>query len=184
MTEANTDTNAPQLATDDAPKPNGPLKPAGRWVKGALAVSLAINLAIAGLVAGAMLREGGPMQTRMITADLGFGSFTDALSKDDRAKLRTAFLTASPEMRDARRAMRADFSELLAKLREVPLDVEGLRSTFDRQTKRTSDRLKLGQQLIFDLMVGMTDDARQAFADRLEENLAKGPKHKDKPAGP
>ena len=168
----------------DAPQPNEPLKPVRRWVKVALAVSLAINLAIAGLVAGAMLREGGPMQNRMMTGDLGFGSFTDALSKDDRADLRAAFLAANPEMRDARRAMRADFGDLLAKLREVPLDVEGLRSTFDRQNARTSERLKLGQQLIFDLLVGMTDDARKMFADRLEENLDKGPKHRGKAAAP
>ena len=176
MTAANTGPNAPQ--------PNGPLKPDRRWVKVALALSLAINLAIAGLVAGAMLREGGPMQNRMMTGDLGFGPFTDALSKDDRAELRNAFLAATPDMRDARRAMRADFGDLLTKLREVPLDVEGLRSTFDRQNTRTSERLKLGQQLIFDLLVGMRDDARQIFADRLEENLAKGPKHRDKAAAP
>ena len=54
----------------------------------------------------------------------------------------------------------------------------------DRQNTRTLDRLKLGQQLIFDLLVGMKDESRQMFADRLEENLAKGPKHRDKAAAP
>ena len=183
MTAPNTPGDAPQTA-GPMPQPDAPPRKQGRWVRVALAASLAVNLAVAGLVAGAMLRDSGGMQARMMSGDLGFGPFTDALSKDDRAELREAFFAASPEMRDTRRAMKADFNELLAQLRTVPFNAEALRASFDKQSTRNSDRLQLGQRLIFDLLVGMTDKAREAFADRLEENLSKGPKHRGGPEKP
>lgn len=183
MTASNTPGDA-TLTAGPVPQPKGPLGSQGRWVRIALAVSLAINLAVAGIIAGAMLRDGGPMQNKMMSGDLGFGPFTEALSKEDRIELRGAFLAAAPEMRDTRRAMRADFSDLLAQLRAVPFDPAALRTSFARQNTRNSDRLQLGQRLIFDLLVGMDDASRKAFAGRLEENLARGPKRHDGPDKP
>lgn len=166
--------------TDLAPKPGS----TGRWLRIALAVSLAVNLAIVGMMAGAMFRSGGPPSGVMMARDVGFGPFTDALSKEDRSKLRRAFLAAAPEMRDSRRAVRADFAELLAQLRASQFDEEALRDVFDRQNARNAERLELGQRLIFDLVVSMKPEARVAFADRLEQSLAKGPKRRDAPSGP
>ena len=183
MTAPNTAGDATQTA-GPVPQPTAPPRPQGRWVRVALAVSLAVNLAVAGIVAGAILREGGGMQARMMAGDLGFGPFTDALSKDDRAKLREAFFAASPEMRDTRRAMKTDFNDLLAQLRTVPFNADALRASFDRQSTRNSDRLQLGQRLMFDLLIGMNDQDREAFAGRLEENLSRGPKHRDGPEKP
>jgi uncharacterized membrane protein len=171
--------------TDDMSKlPDVAPQPSGRWVRIALAISLAINLGIAGIVAGAFFRDGGPMHGGRMTRDLGFGPFTEALSKDDRAELRRAFLAKLPEMRDDRHAMREDISALLAQLRATPFDATRLREAFDRQNQRNAKRLELGQQLIFDLLVGMTDETRQAFAGRLEQSLAKGPKRRDGQAAP
>jgi uncharacterized membrane protein len=171
--------NSPNNAgdTDLAPKPSS----TGRWLRIALAVSLAINLAIVGLVAGAMFRSGGPPQGGMMARDVGFGPFTEALSKEDRAELRRGFLAAAPEMRDSRRAVRADFRDLLAQLRASPLDEDALRAVFDRQNARNAERMELGQRLIFDLLVGMKPEARAAFADRLEQSLAKSPNRRDRP---
>lgn len=169
---------------ETGPTPEALPKPTGRWVRIALALSLAANLGIAGLVAGAMFRDGGPMRDGMMAKDLGFGAFTEALSKEDRGTLRSAFLAKLPDMRDGRRAMRADFTALLDQLRAVPFDADGLRLAFERQNARNVERLEIGQKLIFDLVVGMTDDARQAFADRLEHSLSKGPKRRDGPAEP
>lgn len=174
----------PSANSGSSPPPQAPVKPAGRWIRIALAVSLALNLAIAGIVAGAMLHGGGPLQAKMMSGDIGFGPFTEALSKDERAQLRGAFIVAVPDFRDARLAVRADFKDLLSQLRAVPFDADALRATFDSQATRNLDRLKLGQHLIFNLLIGMTDDARQAFAGRLEETLARGPKHRDGRANP
>jgi uncharacterized membrane protein len=175
---------APNDTGDTPMLPAAATPPSGRWVRIALVISLAINLGIAGIVAGAMFRDGGPMHDGRMTRDLGFGPFTEALSKEDRAELRRAFFAKLPEMRDGRRAMREDIGGFLAQLRATPFDAAALRAAFDRQNQRNVARLELGQQLIFDLLVGMTDEAREAFASRLEQSLAKGPKRRDGPEKP
>jgi uncharacterized membrane protein len=162
--------------TDLTPKPGS----TGRWLRIALAVSLAINLGIVGMVAGAVFRNGGPQHGATLARDVGFGPFTDALSKEDRSKLRRAFLGAVPELRDSRKAVRADFAELLEQLRASPFDADALRAVFDRQNARNAERLELGQRLIFDLVVGMTPEARAAFADSLEQSLTRGSKRRDR----
>ncbi len=173
-----------------APTPSGasvpplgspPAVPAGRWMRLALILSLAVNLAIAGLVAGAMFHKGGSMHARMPTRDVGFGPFTEALSKDDRTALRRAFIAASPDLRDGQLARRANVAEVLALLRVSPFDASALQDAFDQQSERTAERLKLGQDLIFDLIVGMSDDARLAFSDRLEQSLSRRAKRRDAP---
>ncbi len=151
----------------------------GRWVRIVLAVSLALNLAVAGVITGTMFRRGGPAQNGMMARDVGFGPFTEALSTEDRAQLRRAFLAAVPEMRDNRRAVRADFADLLTQMRAATLDPDALRQVLDRQSERTAERLDLGQRLIFDLVKGMTVEARLEFADRLEQSLAKRPKRRN-----
>ena len=159
--------------------PIAPLPPArtgSGWLRAALLVSLALNLGIIGMVGGALFRNGGPPHGASMVRDVGFGAFTDALSKEDRAALRRAFIADAPEFRDGRRDMRADFKDLLAQLRAAPFDADQLRAVLDRQSSRNAERLALGQTLIFNLLVAMPSDARQAFADRLEQSLSKGPK--------
>ena len=39
--------------------------------------------------------------------DLGFGPFTEALNREDRAALRQAFLAKAPDLRQARQRVRA-----------------------------------------------------------------------------
>lgn len=146
----------------------------------ALIASLALNLGIVGMVGGAMFRNGGPPHGASMVRDVGFGAFTEALSKEDRATLRRAFLAGAPEFRDGRRDMRADFMDLLRQLRAEPFEAEQLRAVLDRQSARNAERLALGQTLIFELLVAMPPEARQDFADRLEQSLSKGPRHRDK----
>lgn len=172
----------------DDTKTNVPTAPPPRarsgWLRAALIASLALNLGFVGMVAGAMFRNGGAPHRDSMVRDVGFGAFTDALSKDDRASLRRAFLADAPEFRDGRRDMRSDFNDILVQLRAEPFDADQLRAVLDRQIARNAERLALGQTLIFDLLVAMPPDARKAFADRLEQSLSKAPKRRDKPATP
>lgn len=148
---------------------------AGRWTRIALVVSLALNLAVAGVVAGAMIR-GGPMHRGEMGRDPGFGPFTEALSPEDRTALRRAFLQNAPEFRDGRRALRADFAQILAGLRAEPFDRDAMAALLARQQERMATRLQLGQRLILDRVAEMTPEARAAFADRLEQSLARAPR--------
>lgn len=154
------------------------------WMRYALITSLALNLGIIGMVGGAIFRNGGPPHGDSMVRDVGFGSFTEALSKEDRATLRRAFIANAPEFRSGRRDMRADFSDLLVELRAEPFEPDQLRQVLGRQNARNAERLELGQTLIFDLLIAMTPDARQSFADRLEQSLSKGFKHKDRSVTP
>lgn len=161
-----------------------PARSGSRWMRAALIASLALNLGIIGMVAGAMFKTGGPRHAESMVKDVGFGAFTEALSKEDRASLRRAFLSDAPEFRDGRRDMRADFSDLLDKLRAEPFDAEELRAVLRRQHERNAERLELGQSLIYELMVAMAPDERQKFADRLEQSLSKGQKRRDRSSTP
>lgn len=159
-----------------SPSPSVPpvVPPSGRKLRIALAVSVALNLLILGLVAGAVLRDGGP-HGRMVR-DLDFGPFTEALTPEDRDALRRDFIRQAPDLRDMRRQMRDDFSTLLAALRAEPFDVEALRGVVANQGDRMAARLELGQDLMLARIAAMTPAERAAFADRLEQRLERGPK--------
>lgn len=165
MTEA-----APPLnAAPNTPPPIPPTAAGGqRWIKIALAVSVALNLAVAGLAAGAWLREG---HGRGMPRDMSFGPFTEALSDADRRELRRALGDRAPGFREARQEMRADLEALLASLRADPFDPVAAEAALTAVARRTTDRLDLGRDLITGRILAMTDAERQAFADRLERGL-------------
>lgn len=154
---------------DEAVKATG----SGKGLRIALAVSVALNLLILGLVAGAVLRDGGPRGRMM--GDVAFGPFTEALAPEDRAALRREFVQRLPGMRDVRRQMRADFAGLLAALRAEPFDMEAVRGLIAGQSDRMAERLALGQDLLLGRIGAMTPQARADFADRLEDRLRRGP---------
>ena len=147
--------------------------PSGRGLKIALAVSLALNLAVAGLVAGAWLSDHGPR--RDMPRDLSFGPFTEALSPQDRRALRREFLSRAPEFRAARQEARAVFDRLLAALRAEPFDPAALTSALAAIQTRNSDRLELGRSLIETRLLTMEEADRRAFADRLDAALRRRP---------
>lgn len=150
-----------------------PVQPASRTLKIALAISLALNLGVVGMVGGAMLHD-GPGHRGDMVRDLGFGPFTQALAPEDREALRGAFLARVPEFRAARREMRADFAAVLTALRADPFDAAVLGTALAGQSERMAKNLATGQALIADHIAAMTPAARKAFADRLEESLTKG----------
>ncbi len=155
---------APGAAPAPAPRTRG-------WVKAVLALSLALNLVILGLVGGAFLRGDRPGGG---DRDFGLGPLADALSREDRRALREAFAAAFPEASDTRAALRGDFSALLAALRAEPLDPAALDAAFAAIAARNADLLERGRSVIADYLKAMGPEARAAFADRLERALARG----------
>jgi uncharacterized membrane protein len=163
MTETQGPTQAPETPITP-PKASG----GSRWIKIALAVSVALNLAVAGLVAGAWLREG---PGRGMPRDMSFGPFTEALSDNDRRELRRALGDRGPGFRESRQQMRTDLEALLATLRASPFDPVAAEEALTTVARRTTDRLDLGRDLITNRILAMSDAERQAFADRLERGL-------------
>ena len=154
-----------------------PLVPASpRWMRLLLVASLALNLLIAGTGVGMILRGGPPP---VAVRDLGFGPFAAALSPEDRAELRRAWLARTGTQDDGRRAVRADIRALLDTLRADPFDPGALRAIIARGTVRTTGRLQLGMSLIEGRVLALSPKDRLAFADRLERELRRGPRHRD-----
>ena len=151
----------------------------GRGLRIALAVSVALNLGVAGLVIGMAVSggPGGPRQTAV--RDLSFGLYTDALSREDRVALRRAFMGQGPDFRELRQVLRADLTETLSALREVPFAPGEMRAVMLRQSHRTAERLDLGQDLLLDRISEMTSAERAAFADRLEARLTRDGRDRD-----
>jgi len=159
-------------------RPTIPAKPvptsgAPRWMKVLLAVSLAMNLGVLGLVGGAALRGAGD-RGRPDVREIGFGPFSDALSPQDRQELRRAFLREGGNPRVMRQRMRNEVGTLLQVLRSEPLQEAELRAAFSQFQQRGQERLDLGQRLLADRIIAMSPDDRARFADRLEEGMARG----------
>jgi uncharacterized membrane protein len=145
----------------------------GRGIRIALALSLAVNLAVVGVVGGSVLGKGG-RPSNPVVRDIGFGPFTAALSPEDRAALGRAFRDSAPDMRGMRRDMRAEVDGLVQALRSVPFDESALRAAIAAQDARGKARLELGQRLLADRLVAMTAGERDAFATRLEHIMERG----------
>ena len=151
-------------ASDAAPTPSG-----SNWIKAALAVSVALNLAVAGLAAGAFLRT-GPGGHGM-PHDLSFGPFSEALDGKDRRALRKALMDRLPSFKEARAGAQVDFVTLLDALRANPFDEPALQSALAAIKTRNADRLELGRSLIETRILQMSRAERLAFAERLEKGL-------------
>lgn len=149
-----------------------PTTGAPRWMKVLLAVSLAINLGVLGIVGGAALRGAGD-RGRPDVRDIGFGPFSDALSPQDRKELRRAFLQDGGNPRAMRQMMRSEVGTLLEVLRTEPLQEADLRAAFSQFQRRGQERLDLGQRLLADRIIAMSPDDRARFADRLEDGIAR-----------
>ena len=161
----------PPMETQSVLKPNS-----GKGLRIALALSVAVNLAVLGLVAGVMLRDGPGMRGAMVR-DLGFGPYTEALRPEDRKELRRALFEKAPEIRETRRLMHEDMQALLGLLRAEPFDGAAFRNRMEAQHERMEHQLQLGQNLLQDFLAAMPADERRAFADRLEAGLRH---HKDR----
>lgn len=164
-----------------APPPPRASRP-GRGLRIALAVSVALNLAVAGMLGGAALKFGHtpPVALR----DLGFGPFTEALTREQRGELRQTFLRHAPDFRQARRLMREDAVALLASLRAEPFDPEVFSGLLMQTNRRNADRLAQGEAALRDFILRMEPAERLAFADRLQAALTGDGKRPQRDAAP
>ena len=140
----------------------------GRGMKIALILSLTLNLLILGIVGGSILAHGGRDDPRRVR-EVGFGPYSKALSRDDRAALRESFLKAMPDLRKQREDARADMARLAAAIRTEPFDRAAVEAIMDGQAARIQSRMQLGRGLLLDRLDAMSPEARGALADRMEE---------------
>lgn len=138
----------------------------GRRLRIALALSVALNLAVAGVVIGSMVTHRGerPGPVR----ELGLGAFTEVMTRDQRASLRQIYKRQSPDFGTMRREMRAERAALLDTLRAQPFDPDAFGRALGEMNARHAGRLHHGELLLQEVIAGMAPDERLAFADRLQ----------------
>lgn len=164
----------PDLDTTPAPSQTPPAR-TGRWVKVALVASLAVNLAVAGIVGGAVLRHGqGGGDRADFPRDPAFGGYARALSREDRR----AILTEMRSVRPDRAALRDDriktYGMVIAALTAEPFDPAAVKTLLVAQLEMSTQAQALGQDLLLSRITQMSRSQRAAFAARLQQALDRG----------
>jgi uncharacterized membrane protein len=155
------------------------LKPAStRGFKILLGISLAVNLAVTGLVAGAFVRKGpgGPMGGN---AQVNYArSYIQALPKEQRREVVEALRHSKHGgSRVERRAHHADVVEIL---RADVFDRPAIEAVLALQIASTLDAQSAGQERWLNIIEKMSIEERRAYVDGIENALKRGTKRKPK----
>lgn len=135
-----------------------------------LVCSLALNLAVAGIVGGTLLsgRIGdGPPRS----FDLGVGPVAKALERDERRAI-GRMLRQNRVLRDLDPRGRA--SEMLAVLGAEPFDPDALRAIFAEQSDDLVRVQTRAQDALLETIAAMTPERRAAFAAAVAEEIQRG----------
>lgn len=149
-----------------------------RRIKVILGLSLALNLAVVGLIAGTALRHGD--EKRGGSHSAGFGAYglpyMIALPREDRRSVIQAVRAEKNADLPDRAARRAIYLEALAALRASPFDAQALSEVVTRQAQTTIRVQQVAQDAWLEVVGNMSDAERAAYAEEIEEVLRRGPK--------
>lgn len=152
------------------------------WLRILLLVSLGLNLLVAGAIIGHALRD--DRHGRVPRVDRMEAPMTYALSPEDRREIGKALRREYRKNRPSRQEIMAQYQGVVAALRADPFDPARVEEAFANQRAAAQSRMQLGQTLLLQRLTEMSAADRQAFADRLEEGLKRGPHVRDgKPGG-
>lgn len=141
----------------------------GRGLKIALGLSLAVNLAILGLVVGAMM-GGGPRGSEDVRLrSLGLGPFGSALAREDRAGF--AARLDRDALRQERRRMGDSLGAFRAALLAEPFDRAQAEAALGGARTAAEALQGLGHAALLDQIEAMPAHERAALAARLERSL-------------
>ncbi|MGH1329789.1 MAG: periplasmic heavy metal sensor [Paracoccaceae bacterium] len=149
------------------------------WSRVVLALSLGLNLAVVGLVAGAFMgkdRNGPPRGYS--SRDVGYAPFIAALDRDERRALGGELRRAAPSRAQARSARRASFERILEALRATPYDPAALEAAIAAHREDLANSQKLGQETLVSRLHAMSALERIAYADRLDQILTRPAREK------
>lgn len=139
-----------------------------RWVKIALAVSLAGNLLVAGM-AGGMIWQGGKSGPPRIS-DAG-GAYTQALTPADRRDIGKVIGQSIRDRQSGRAAVLAEYRGMLEVLRSEPFDRAAAEQVLKRQAQIFEHRRQVSETALLERLESMTPQERAAFVERLEQGV-------------
>lgn len=156
-------------------------KGTGRTFKALLVLSLALNLAVAGVVAGAVWRSGGwDGGGKRPPALSAFGApYMLALPREDRRQILVKVRSDLRRGITDRSKRRAQYTEVLTALQAQPFDGSRLAQAVAVQAENTITVQKTAEAAWLELVSEMTDEERVAYARAVEEILRRGPRKRN-----
>lgn len=146
-----------------------------RWIKIVLGLSLAVNLAIAGAVAGFVLR-GAPVRDNR--GDMGFAApYMSALTIEARRDILRAM--RANDALPKRSTRRAHYAEMIAALRAEPFDVAKVQEILTRQAQSVGQVQDVAISAWLATVGAMSVAERAIYVAQIEEVLRRGPRRKD-----
>lgn len=141
-----------------------------RWLKILLGLSLAVNIAILGTIAGFFLRGGPPRDGPLA---MGYAApYVIALPRETRrVVLDTIRSDASLPSRGARKAR---YDEMLAALGADPFDRDRVQQILERQGDENTRVQEASRDAWLSAVADMDAAEREAYVSRIEDILRKG----------
>jgi uncharacterized membrane protein len=136
------------------------------WMRLALALSLGLNLVVAGVVAGAWFRT-QPERAVIAFTPFGLRYAIRTLPGDDQALFREASRDLSETIRPLRAAIAEDRGQMIVLLRAETFDAAGMLAILKRQNERMTEATRLASEKIVATLAVLPADARNRFADAL-----------------
>ena len=145
-----------------------------RWVMPLLFVSLAVNLLIIGVVAGAVMQRGDRDNRTDGPARSILGApYIRALETEDRRTLGREIIQNRDRLRENRDDLKRRVEGILDELRSPDFDRGRLSELLDEQRRLAVSRQEFGEDLLLDRIEAMSPEDRRAYADRLGDALSR-----------
>lgn len=151
-----------------------PQKPRRLW-KVIFALSLAMNLAVVGLIAGVGLRSAGGKPPH--TFEFGLGPIGQAMTKDQRREMGRQLRTNSDLREFGREQARRMLTGIVEALRAETFDADLLREAMMQADGRRATLQTTAREAFIAQIGEMSLDERSALADRLEEGVKQRRRH-------
>lgn len=141
------------------------------WMKWALVASVGLNLAFAGLVAGALIKGPPPAPW----PGIALLQYARALPEPFREDLGHALRDRGPDWKGPREALRGQREALAAALTAEPYAPDTVAALLARETELTSELSNRGATLLVEQIGRMSPEERATYAAALRDLPLRGP---------
>jgi uncharacterized membrane protein len=168
--------------SDDAPRPEAPARPFN-WLKAALIASLAVNLLfVGGGIARWYVGFGPERSARLTQMQLIPRFFFRELDRSRRLELLAVLKSHDREIRDGRKAVKAEMAELANALEAEPYDPARVKAAVTAFTAQSEVLVTTGGDAALAVIDKLTPEERKLMAKHLRarEEHGRGPPDDDK----
>lgn len=159
-----------------------PQKPrAPRWMRIAFGVSLALNLAVVGILVGTFARFAGPPSRGHGMLSYAM-PYVRALPRDVQREMFRTVRSQLPEDIGGRQARRVLYGEMIEALKADPFDPGRVQSILDRQNDAAVAVQTAAHGVWLERIGAMSLEDRSVYADAVSEVMRHGKAKREKPA--